>query len=577
MASFAREEAARRRAGRRRLEVELLESRAVPAVGRPDLVVTSVLAPASAPRGGDFDVTFTVKNQGTAAALPPPFGWSDTVYLAPEARLDKPRDQLRRSFLHGMPLEPGASYTATGRVFLPSPDRAAAGSYFLLVVAADRDFAGDVDPSNNMRAVPFTITGPGVDLAVGDVRAPASARLGETISLAWTLTNKGGDATQGSLGAQEVFLTDDPTRTPTGSPISSASAGSPDRLAAGESRTLRATITLPARLARTRQYLVVVTDRTQGQPDRDRSNNIVRVPLTLLAADLQVTDLSLSAAVTRPGDTVTVSWKDVNTGTASAAAFADRVILRNPATGAILVDTRTSPTAGLLSPGASQTRRLAVTLPASAAGASQLQFQVIADGSDVVAEANDAGTAETNNDAAVTRSTTSAAPVTVRADVNDGSAQRSMVKSVTLTFSAAVTLDPGAVRLTRGGTAVGGVDVSTTTANGKTVAVLTFHGNDAVGGSLADGRSALTVVAAKVRGPAGSALAGDFVANFHRLFGDTDGNGRVDDADLDRFIRAIDKRRGQDGYVWYVDFNGDGAIDRTTDYYQFLSHYGRAV
>jgi hypothetical protein len=153
--------------------------------------------------------------------------------------------------------------------------------------------------------------------------------------------------------------------------------------------------------------------------------------------------------------------------------------------------------------------------------------------------------------------------------VNDGSAQRSMVNSVTVTFGGAAVLDPGAIELRRrDGTAVD-FDVAITTAGGTTAAVLTFDRPEFVGGSLADGRYVLTVRADRVHDRWGRQLDGDGdgsaggnrVETITRLFGDADGNGVVASPDRSPFRSAFGTRAGDAGYVWYFDFDADGDVD----------------
>src|SRR5581483_1102325 len=91
-------------------------------------------------------------------------------------------------------------------------------------------------------------------------------------------------------------------------------------------------------------------------------------------------------------------------------------------------------------------------------------------------------------------------PAAVRSVVvNDGSAQRSLVTSVTVTFSTQVDLGPGAFTLAqtvsgRSSDVTGLVQVATAlTADGRTVATLTFAGAWTVAGSLGDGRYTLTI------------------------------------------------------------------------------------
>ena len=118
--------------------------------------------------------------------------------------------------------------------------------------------------------------------------------------------------------------------------------------------------------------------------------------------------------------------------------------------------------------------------------------------------------------------------------VDDASGQRSMVRTVTITFDRIVSLDPGAIEIEIDG----GVPLSFTQATellgGKTIATLTFDG---VGGSLADGRYNLTVFSEKVHA-AGETMAADVVDNFFRLFGDLDGNELVNRSDLVSLLRS---------------------------------------
>ena len=166
--------------------------------------------------------------------------------------------------------------------------------------------------------------------------------------------------------------------------------------------------------------------------------------------------------------------------------------------------------------------------------------------------------------------------------VNDGSDQRSMVNSVTVTFDGAVTLDSGAFDLVgQDGSAVA-LSIATSLVNGQTVAVLTFSGPEIIGGSLADGSYTLTVRADLVHDRWGRELDGDGdgsaggnrVDGFHRLFGDSDGDGDVDREDRERFRTAFDTAAGVTGYLWYFDFDGDGDVDGR-DNGQFNRRFGQ--
>jgi hypothetical protein len=165
--------------------------------------------------------------------------------------------------------------------------------------------------------------------------------------------------------------------------------------------------------------------------------------------------------------------------------------------------------------------------------------------------------------------------------VNDGSVQRSMVNSITVTFGGTVVLDPGAIELRRQDGTPASFRIAISAIGGKTVAVLTFAGPEFVGGSLADGSYTLTVLADRVHDRWGRELDGDGdgVAGgnrsdgFFRLFGDSDGDGDVDGLDRDRFRASFHTSAGEPGYVWYFDFDGDGDVDGR-DNGQFNRRFG---
>ncbi len=163
--------------------------------------------------------------------------------------------------------------------------------------------------------------------------------------------------------------------------------------------------------------------------------------------------------------------------------------------------------------------------------------------------------------------------------VNGGDAQRSMVNSLMLTFGGIVTIDGDAFVLKRDdGTSVG-IVVSSQVVGDQTIVTLTFDGAGIVGGSLADGRYTLTVLADRIHDASGQALdgdgdglpGGDYVDYLFRLFGDADGDGDVDNKDYFSFRTTAGKRAGDAGFLWFLDADGDGIVDLATDYAAFTA------
>jgi hypothetical protein len=99
---------------------------------------------------------------------------------------------------------------------------------------------------------------------------------------------------------------------------------------------------------------------------------------------------------------------------------------------------------------------------------------------------------------------------------------------------------------------------------------------------LADGNYTLTVRADRVHDRWGRELDGDGdgsaggnrVDGFHRLFGDSDGDGDVDWLDRQLFRSAFKTNAGEAGYLWYFDFDGDGDVDGP-DNGQFNRRFGQ--
>ena len=106
------------------------------------------------------------------------------------------------------------------------------------------------------------------------------------------------------------------------------------------------------------------------------------------------------------------------------------------------------------------------------------------------------------------------------------------------------------------------------------IATLTFDstsGPDVVGGSLPDGDYALTIHANAVT-IGSTAMAEDYVVQFHRYFGDVNGDRSVDAPDYSAFVAAYRTTELDLDYESTFDFNSDGRID-APDYSALVSRY----
>ena len=159
--------------------------------------------------------------------------------------------------------------------------------------------------------------------------------------------------------------------------------------------------------------------------------------------------------------------------------------------------------------------------------------------------------------------------LTVNMTINDGSVQRSMVRSLTLTFNVPVTsLPAGAVTL---------MDTTTNQAVTFTATVvpgssnmkwtLTFVGSQQfIGNSLANGRYTLTVHAAALGVQSSDALAADQSFSFFRLYGSLSGDSTVSAADYNLYTAAVRAGTGSALYTQYASYldwygNNNGIIN----------------
>jgi hypothetical protein len=163
--------------------------------------------------------------------------------------------------------------------------------------------------------------------------------------------------------------------------------------------------------------------------------------------------------------------------------------------------------------------------------------------------------------------------------VNDGSAQRSRVTSLAVTFDQPPSL-PGnpanAFQLLRQSDNVAVTLAASVLGNTVT---LTFTGGPVELSSLADGRYSLTILAsliANLDGNGDGMIGDDFLlvgtpaTGLYRLFGDSDGNGTVNSVDFGIFRSVF----GTGSSIF--DFNGDGQTN-VADFAQFRVRFGTSI
>ncbi|MDL2322168.1 hypothetical protein LJC47_07500, partial [Desulfosarcina sp. OttesenSCG-928-B08] len=219
---------------------------------------------------------------------------------------------------------------------------------------------------------------PYADLAVTTVTAPAIAAVGGQIELEWHVTNTGNQETDASAWSDKIILSTD-GYVGNSDDIVLGTFQHDGTLAAGESYTGRASVTLPAGLDGNFQ-LFIVTDATNTVYEffHEHDNASAATPIAIIGSDLTVTAVSPPGNA-RFGETVDLSWTVQNSGTTPASGtWTDNVYLSSDGTlnGAILLHTETH-TTGVLEAGADYTATASIQLPSGESLSAGTYFLVV--------------------------------------------------------------------------------------------------------------------------------------------------------------------------------------------------------
>jgi SdrD B-like domain/Subtilase family/CARDB/FG-GAP-like repeat/Cadherin domain/RTX calcium-binding nonapeptide repeat (4 copies) len=209
------------------------------------------------------------------------------------------------------------------------------------------------------------------DLIVSAANSPASAVLGQPITVAWTVTN------QGTVPAvtdwlDEIYLSDDQILDPTDIRISSYNATDNSPLAVGGSYVVSQNIKLPNTTTGDK-YLIIATDDSKNQEEIDETNNIRAVPISVSAPDLVVSNITTAQAILS-GQSLEVVWTVTNQGAAAAnGSWTDYVYLSTYNSGGNDLKVGSFDFTGSIAAGQSIERRQTITLPLNLNG----QYRVV--------------------------------------------------------------------------------------------------------------------------------------------------------------------------------------------------------
>ncbi|MCK4658429.1 MAG: hypothetical protein KAV82_02815, partial [Phycisphaerae bacterium] len=292
---------------------------------QPDLVVSSIVAPAEAT--GFINVNWTVLNDGNGTA----HGyWRDRVYLSADSEVGGD-DILVGEFQQIGPLDVAESYTDGGPVSIPVELE---GAYYLVVTTDALNNVPEPGGENNNSLVSsngVNISQPDLpDLVVSQLTAPTEVVTGETITVTWTVSNAGELAADGAW-IDRVYLSDDDQYD--AGDTTMALFAPPGLLGAGETYPGSVEFAMPETPGD--YWVIVYTDVNDNIEEGADDDNNTRVSSIVVSPaprpDLLMVEV-IAEATGVAGSEVTVQWTVRNDGEAEATGmWTDRVYISTDA------------------------------------------------------------------------------------------------------------------------------------------------------------------------------------------------------------------------------------------------------
>ena len=278
----------------------------------PDLVVSDIVAPVEAIAGQQIPLSWTLTNQGTAAASGP---WTDRVYVSNDPAWDG-GDRYLGEFTFTGEIAAGQSLTRTQMVSLPIDLQ----GQFWTIVQTDvyNQVFEHANDANNLTVddSPMAVLVPPIpNLQVASVTAPAEAFSSQQKVVEWTVINTGTGATNAPIWYDAVYLSLDTTLD--GADVWLGTAANPSYLGVGESYASSLTVTLPQGIEGN-YYFLVKTDYYnsvfEGGNENDNfgAGSPTQVHLTP-PPDLQVASVE-APAQGFSGQPLTLTWQVSNDG-----------------------------------------------------------------------------------------------------------------------------------------------------------------------------------------------------------------------------------------------------------------------
>ena len=270
-----------------------------------DLTITqATVSPLNTAAGNPLNLSCSIVNQGNATANSSSVGF----YFSTNATLDA-SDQLLTS-QYGPALAPPYSSQRYGTAAVPPG--VAPGTYYILFVADYQNQVSETNETNNVSAISFTVSPPGVDLVMQQEQLyPSSTVAGNSVQAGAVILNQGTTTASSStvgfyLSTNQVFDASD---------VLLVTSPGYSLVAGGYSSRYDYPV-IPAGTAPGTYYMLFVADPLNVVTETNETNNVRSLPLTVLAStvDLLVQGTYLSPTSVAPGGVTSSTCSLVNQG-----------------------------------------------------------------------------------------------------------------------------------------------------------------------------------------------------------------------------------------------------------------------
>ena len=329
----------------------------------PNLVVSNPTSPTISTAGNQVEIGWTVTNADSATAVAP---WSDAIYLSSDSAVDESDILLEGGIGRTADLPATSEYSRTRVVTIPSS--VAVGDYFVLVATDIDDAVFERSEADNVASIPIEIALPDLQIdAAPTVTASGTPTFGDSIDVAWTVTNAGSVAAERTAVDRIWLSADDTLGSDTLLASVQISANLPVDPDGSYTEQVSVDLPLSQNLPPGEYYIIVQADGTNTERETDNSNNWQASSQIIIDGpslpDLIVSGITAPAAAVSNG-AIPISWQITNQGDAPfSGVFRDRVHLSSDETIGDDTNQGTFEFVGAIDAGQTITRTQSIALP----------------------------------------------------------------------------------------------------------------------------------------------------------------------------------------------------------------------